>query len=1010
MTKYPAQLDNSSSLPIILDDSLINGSIYNTLRGAVIAIEQELGVKPSGVYSTLRNRIEVLEASIGQSSGVQLNKDLGGTLELPTVIGLQGRPISETDPSINDILTWNGVAWIPQAGTGGPTGPTGPAGADGAIGPTGPTGPAGANGITGPTGPTGPIGPTGPAGVNGDPGPIGATGPAGPIGPIGPVGPGGPGVDERSPRTSVRVKATTNLNIAGLVSRTQDGVTCTENQTILLGSQTNQSENGIYIFGTASAGNAPLIRIDSPFSSCYATGSGFRIMVREGTVNANTQWTINSSKLVSSATPVGLSATDVDIEDFYITTDGNDYSPAWHRMQGAMRCNNAIGTCFIRRKSSYRFATPLLLTQAIAIKSNGGTLKNGPQLNFAKSGIWVIGGNRESDGGLTNAGGTVMDELLLLGPGYNTANFWCGINATCQIFANNVSVQSFPGRGVNLYGSTSHDYDSINTTTSANFTVPSAGTTVSISFTNGASINTGTTLKIAGAGYYYVEAVLGGGTFTCQNIGFASDTAYAVANAVAGTVISSGAVTRGVFGNVDISSITGGAMLQNGLSGLYISGDNSNASYFLGVNITDNGKRQIKDDNHGAVDASFLGNTWIMMQAASNTDHVPLGIQTAANFNLPAESYGTTDYDNTNSLGAAGLPTVTLTLTSVAGISVGDRIAIAAAGTIAVVATPSTNVHLASNQIKANFLRHTLADGYLITSGKDLLWPAYAYLCEGSGADSAYVGCYSESSDVSKIDLPSQVLSGRVGNIGTAGRITSTTAATEPNTMFWRTRGKQQPYFGTGLLGSNQVFSFGCDAGSDGGNGYTFEWDETNKFYNFLYAGKIASYFTGNSFAPSGKAYGAGFTSFPRGHLFGSHRFHSSTVANVPTVSSASDNWEVGDVIINRDATGPWMYRCTSKVSNNLTFASDRISLKNQTCNLGSSVAASTAGTTVTKTLTGAEVGDNVIWNLRGAPIAGVTFYVRISTTDTVEIIAWNGTSSPQDLSATIFDFTVIKT
>ena len=70
-----------------------------------------------------------------------------------------------TSLSTNDILKWNGSAWINSAG-----------GADGADGATGATGPAGATGATGATGADGATGPTGPTGATGPTGPTGADG------------------------------------------------------------------------------------------------------------------------------------------------------------------------------------------------------------------------------------------------------------------------------------------------------------------------------------------------------------------------------------------------------------------------------------------------------------------------------------------------------------------------------------------------------------------------------------------------------------------------------------------------------------------------------------------------------------------------------------------------------------------------------------------------------------------------------------------------------------------
>lgn len=113
--KYPAQIDDTASLPIALNNSTpASGFAFNRLRDAVITIEKELGTNPSGIYNTVKSRFDYLENIIGNLKIIELKHDLGGSLNLPKVIGLQGNPISNAAPNFQDLLFWNGAAWEPQ--------------------------------------------------------------------------------------------------------------------------------------------------------------------------------------------------------------------------------------------------------------------------------------------------------------------------------------------------------------------------------------------------------------------------------------------------------------------------------------------------------------------------------------------------------------------------------------------------------------------------------------------------------------------------------------------------------------------------------------------------------------------------------------------------------------------------------------------------------------------------------------------------------------------------------
>src|SRR6185369_8793303 len=116
-TKYPSQIDTNSTLPRAVDlVTPVKAAIVNDLIEAIITIENELGVKPSATYATVRARLDTLEGILGNLQVIELDKDLGGTLEEPLVVGIQGRPVSSAAPIPGEVLVWTGIAWAPAPG------------------------------------------------------------------------------------------------------------------------------------------------------------------------------------------------------------------------------------------------------------------------------------------------------------------------------------------------------------------------------------------------------------------------------------------------------------------------------------------------------------------------------------------------------------------------------------------------------------------------------------------------------------------------------------------------------------------------------------------------------------------------------------------------------------------------------------------------------------------------------------------------------------------------------
>ena len=115
-TTYPAKIDTAITLPLAVDNlTPVQASIFNNQRNAVLAIETSLGVQPEGIYGTVTGRFTTLENIVGNLQIIRLAKDLGGTLNAPLVIGIQGNPVSTVSPALGQVLTWDGIAWTPSS-------------------------------------------------------------------------------------------------------------------------------------------------------------------------------------------------------------------------------------------------------------------------------------------------------------------------------------------------------------------------------------------------------------------------------------------------------------------------------------------------------------------------------------------------------------------------------------------------------------------------------------------------------------------------------------------------------------------------------------------------------------------------------------------------------------------------------------------------------------------------------------------------------------------------------
>lgn len=98
MVNYPAQIDNNISLPPVVDNlTPVVGSVVNRLRETIIQMQLELGIKPSGLYTNVRTRLDSIEAQVSSLSEIT-----GGAV---VVAG---------SPQPGNAIVWTGSAWVPS--------------------------------------------------------------------------------------------------------------------------------------------------------------------------------------------------------------------------------------------------------------------------------------------------------------------------------------------------------------------------------------------------------------------------------------------------------------------------------------------------------------------------------------------------------------------------------------------------------------------------------------------------------------------------------------------------------------------------------------------------------------------------------------------------------------------------------------------------------------------------------------------------------------------------------
>lgn len=103
-TSYPCAIDGSNELPFSVDlRTPVKAEVVNRQRNAIIAIESELGIQPSGTFTTVRQRLDAFDVQLCTLATEIANLQPGGAV----TIQLNGTSIVNAAETIN--FTGTGV-------------------------------------------------------------------------------------------------------------------------------------------------------------------------------------------------------------------------------------------------------------------------------------------------------------------------------------------------------------------------------------------------------------------------------------------------------------------------------------------------------------------------------------------------------------------------------------------------------------------------------------------------------------------------------------------------------------------------------------------------------------------------------------------------------------------------------------------------------------------------------------------------------------------------------------
>lgn len=103
-SNYPNKIDTTAEIPKATDNvTPVKAELFNRLRDAIIAVENELGIQPSSTYSTVKARLDALEQGIGSGGG--------GSGMIPAKIrAYRTTPLTGAVANTSKTVSWDGTS------------------------------------------------------------------------------------------------------------------------------------------------------------------------------------------------------------------------------------------------------------------------------------------------------------------------------------------------------------------------------------------------------------------------------------------------------------------------------------------------------------------------------------------------------------------------------------------------------------------------------------------------------------------------------------------------------------------------------------------------------------------------------------------------------------------------------------------------------------------------------------------------------------------------------------